>query len=84
MRTGELDFVVNTLDEALRTLKNEIRQRRPLSVGLIADTDLALAEIAERGLLPDLLLIGANQNAQPILQNKSVLSLQTAGMPVQI
>jgi urocanate hydratase len=42
MRAGYLDFVVNTLDEALRTLKNEIRQKRPLSVGLIADVDSAL------------------------------------------
>jgi urocanate hydratase len=56
MRAGYLDFVVNTLDEALRTLKNEIRQKRPLSVGLIADIDSALAEMVERGVQPDLQL----------------------------
>jgi Urocanase Rossmann-like domain len=54
MRAGYLDFVVNTLDEALRTLKNEIRQKRPLSVGLIVDVDSALTETVERGLQPDL------------------------------
>ncbi|MGA1981744.1 MAG: hypothetical protein ABSG84_04665 [Acidobacteriaceae bacterium] len=53
MRAGYLDFVVNTLDEALRTLKNEIRQKRPLSVGLIADIEVALAEMVERGVRPD-------------------------------
>jgi urocanate hydratase len=53
MRRGELDFVVNTLDEALRTLKNQIRQRRPLSVGLIANISSTLQEMAERGVLPD-------------------------------
>ena len=51
LRRGELDFVVNTLDEALRTLKNQMRQKRPLSVG----TDLrmwsaTLAELASRGV----------------------------------
>jgi len=53
MRRGELDFVVNTLDEALRTLKNEIRQRRALSVGLIANVTAVLKEMAERGVLPE-------------------------------
>ncbi len=53
MRRSELDFVVNTLDEALRTLKNEIRQHRPLSVGLIAEVTAVLQEIEERGVLPD-------------------------------
>jgi hypothetical protein len=48
-----LDFVVNTLDEALRTLKNQIRLKRPLSVGLIADVDTTLAELTSRGVKPD-------------------------------
>jgi urocanate hydratase len=53
-RAGYLDFVVNSLDEALRALKNEIRQKRPLSVGLIADVDATLAEMDQRGIQPDL------------------------------
>jgi urocanate hydratase len=83
MRLGELDFVVNTLDEALRTLKNEIRKHRPLSVGLIADVDSALNEVVERGLQPDLLLIAANQPGQPILQNASIRALQASGLAVR-
>jgi len=31
--SGACDFIVNTVDEALRILKNQIRQRRPVSVG---------------------------------------------------
>jgi hypothetical protein len=54
IRHGAADFVVNTLDEALRALKNEIRQRRPLAVVLTADPEPARAEALERGLLPDL------------------------------
>jgi len=56
LRRGELDFVVNTVDEALRTLKNQIRQKRPLSVGLIADVDATLAEMRSRGVMPDVTL----------------------------
>src|SRR4051812_1378485 len=31
LRTGACDFVVNNLGEALRTMKNEVRQSKPLS-----------------------------------------------------
>jgi urocanate hydratase len=53
-RNGGIDFVVNTLDEALRVLKNEIRQHKPLSVALIAPIEPTLAEMTERGVQPDL------------------------------
>jgi urocanate hydratase len=56
LRAGYLDFVVNSLDEALRALKNQVRQKRGLSVGLIANVDATLAEMAERGVQPDLQL----------------------------
>lgn len=54
MRSGACDFVVNSVDEALRVLKNEIRQRRPVSVGLTLDARAALAELSDRGVLPEL------------------------------
>ncbi len=53
-RKGGVDFVVNTLDEALRVLKNEIRKGRPLSVVLEGKTEPALEELRERGVLPEL------------------------------
>ena len=51
-RNGACDFAVNTLDEALRTMKNEVRKGQPLSVGLHGEPAAVLAEILERGLLP--------------------------------
>jgi Urocanase Rossmann-like domain len=54
MRNGACDFVVNTLDEALRAMKNEIRKHRPLSVGLEGNPETILQEILERGVLPQL------------------------------
>lgn len=53
-RQGGIDFVVNTLDEALRVLKNEVRQHKPLGVALISELAPVIAEITARGVLPDL------------------------------
>jgi urocanate hydratase len=84
MRRGELDFVVNTLDEALRTLKNQVRLRRPLSVGLVSNVATALAEATERGVLPDVLLIASTQCHEPILENGNIQALEAAGMAVRL
>jgi len=55
VRNASCDFMVNTLDEALRVLKNEIRKRAPLSTGLLGSPANLLPEIAERGVQPDLI-----------------------------
>jgi hypothetical protein len=57
LRVGACDFVVNTVNEALRILKNEIRKRRPVSVGLAMPEAVALAELADRGVAPELVLL---------------------------
>ena len=62
LRAGSCDFVVNTLDEALRVIKNEVRKRRPLSVGLEGDPATLLGEIMARGVAPELFTA---PNAQP-------------------
>ena len=55
MHTGVIDFLVNSLDEALRILKNEVRKREPVSVAVsIAHQEIA-QEMLVRGVLPDLL-----------------------------
>jgi len=55
LRTGVCDFVVNSLDEALRILKNEIRKRRAVSVVLTGEVDPTVAEIVARGVQPEIL-----------------------------
>jgi len=52
LRAGACDFVVNTVDEALRVLKNEIRKQKPVSVALQMDVLAALDELAARGVAP--------------------------------
>jgi urocanate hydratase len=55
IREGVIDFLVTSLDESLRILKNEIRKRNAVSVGVGIAPAQAAAEMRERGVLPDLL-----------------------------
>lgn len=55
MRAECCDFMVNNLDEALRILKNELRKRKPVSIGLLGQPADVFREILERGVLPDVL-----------------------------
>ena len=55
LRSGYLDFMVNSLDEALRILKNAIRKKENISVGLIGNCADVIPELADRGVLPDIL-----------------------------
>jgi hypothetical protein len=55
IRTGVVDFLVTSLDEALRVLKNEIRKREPVAVCVAVAPEAVEREMLERGVLPDLL-----------------------------
>jgi urocanate hydratase len=55
VRQGICDFMVNSLDEALRILKNEIRKKQPVAVALVGDPERVVAEMLERGVQPDLI-----------------------------
>ncbi len=55
VREGIVDFLVTSLDEALRILKNEIRKRQAASVCVGLQPEQVLAEMCARGVLPDLL-----------------------------
>src|SRR5438874_3652395 len=55
LKTGYCDFMVTSLDEALRILKNAIRKKENVSVGLVGNCAEIIPELAERGVVPDLL-----------------------------
>ncbi|HET7441640.1 MAG TPA: urocanate hydratase [Terriglobales bacterium] len=55
LKTGYCDFLVNTLDEALRIVKNAVRKKEAISVGLVANCADIIPELAERGVVPDIL-----------------------------
>ena len=55
IRAGYCDICVNDLDEALRILKNAVRQKQAVSVGLVGNCAEIIPELARRGVVPDLL-----------------------------
>lgn len=55
LRSGVIDFLVTSLDEALRILKNEIRQRQPVAVAVSSAPESIAKEMLDRGVQPDLL-----------------------------
>ena len=55
IRAGYCDYCVNTPDEALRILKNAVRQKQGVSVGLVGNCAEIIPELASRGVLPDVL-----------------------------
>jgi urocanate hydratase len=56
---GVVDFLVTSLDEALRILKNEIRQRKTVAVCVGIAPDSVEREMLERGVQPDLVFTGS-------------------------
>jgi hypothetical protein len=56
MRNGVVDFLVTSLDEALRILKNELRKRLPVAVGVEGNPAKIGNEMMIRGVQPDLLI----------------------------
>src|SRR3954454_12667610 len=55
LKTGYCDFMVSTLDEALRILKNAVRKKENVSVGLVGNCADVIPELANRGVVPDIL-----------------------------
>jgi hypothetical protein len=54
VRDGIVDFLVMSLDEALRILKNEIRKRQAVAVCVGVAFEVVEREMVERGVQPDL------------------------------
>ncbi|MGA2650989.1 MAG: hypothetical protein ABSF28_10725 [Terracidiphilus sp.] len=54
LRDGVVDFLVNSLDEALRILKNQIRKKEIAAVCIAGATKTVQREMLERGVLPNL------------------------------
>ena len=75
-REGCATFSVTTLDEALRALKNEVRQGRAITVALGGDTELSLHEMVERGVLPQAV---ASARALSMAEAASITTLQGWG-----
>src|SRR3979490_3017240 len=55
LKTGYCDFMATTLNDALRILKDALRKKENVSVGLVGNCADVIPELAERGVVPDIL-----------------------------
>jgi urocanate hydratase len=62
IRNNICDFIVNSLDEALRILKNEIRKKLPVAVCLEQQFAGTVEECAVRGVQPDVLALAEEES----------------------
>jgi urocanate hydratase len=58
IRDGVFDFLVTSLDEALRILKNEIRTHKTVAVCVGRSHELVEQEMLDRGVQPDFVFVG--------------------------
>lgn len=83
LRDGIADFLVATLDEALRILKNQLRKREPAAVCVGAPPAEVEAEMLARGVLPDLTRDASTdfaRNVIPTAQLDGALPLSAAAL----
>jgi hypothetical protein len=67
VREGVADFLVTSLDEAVRVLKNEVRKRTTVAVCVGAPPAAVEREMVERGLRPDCFRAGVLRRAATVL-----------------
>ena len=81
VREGIVDFLVTSLDEALRILKNEIRKRATVAVCVDVSTDQIEREMRDRGVLADLTRADALEKQFNEWSSRSLWRLE--GEPMQ-
>ncbi len=80
VRDGIVDFLVTSLDEALRILKNEIRKRQTAAVCVGAAPELIEREMQERGVQPDLFREGVIAASERPAVNREPNELDSMSM----
>jgi hypothetical protein len=81
LRDGVVDFLVTSLGEAVRILKNEIRKRQTVSVGVAVAPHVLVEQMLDRGVLPDLLPPVARDN-QRIAPEQIAQFIRQGAVPV--
>lgn len=55
IKQGFCDTMVTSLDEALKLVFDAVKQKKPLSIGLVGNTSDIEPELVRRGIIPDVL-----------------------------
>lgn len=84
IRDGIVDFLVTSLDEALRILKNEIRKRSPVAVCIGAPPAEIESQMSERGVEPDILRQNDTpEDATPTPDDVALVSWSVSSAPAR-
>ncbi|MGO8759283.1 MAG: hypothetical protein ACLQG3_14285 [Terracidiphilus sp.] len=87
LRDGIADFLVNSLDESLRILKNQLRKRETVAVCVALAPAEVEREMIERGVVPDLLrrdLHIAQRHEALLLQEGEETEFDLTGIPAVV
>ena len=79
LRSGIVDFLVNSLDEALRILKNEIRKRQTVAVCVAVSSPVLELEMHARGVKPDVV----RSEGAPLHKSTPFLTWRVASAPAR-
>lgn len=83
IRDGVVDFLVTSLDEALRILKNQLRKRETVSVCVAMEPQAMVSEMNERGVLPNLLRSEVDDGQRSGTNLPALLTWSVASAPAQ-
>lgn len=83
IRDGVVDFLVTSLNEALRILKNEIRKRQTVAVCVSAAPEVVEQEMHERGVTPDVRREEIVTRGKADLERGVCVNWSVAAMPAQ-
>jgi hypothetical protein len=81
IRDGIADFLVTSLDESLRILKNQLRKRETVSVCVAMAPAAIEREMNERGVLPDLLRSAMDDTSRIGTESPALLTWSVASAP---
>ncbi len=81
MRDGVVDFLVTTLDEALRILKNEVRKHETVAVCVGQAPETVEEQMRKRGVLPDL---QHPFEVAPLKESHAILFWRVTAMPANL
>lgn len=84
IRDGVVDFLVTSLDEALRILKNEVRKQGTVAVCIAQASDEVEREMLERGVQPDLTRESAAADAMRMQWAESAEDTEPMSAPATI
>jgi urocanate hydratase len=83
IRDGVVDFLVTSLDEALRILKNQLRKLETVSVCVAMEPSVMELEMKERGVRPNLIRAAVDDEQRAGANATALLTWSVASAPAQ-